>query len=47
MLNLDINPTLDEDMLKAVNKLKSFDESFTCMKVFKILRMLITEWYIF
>ncbi len=43
-MNFDFNPTLDEDMHKAATRVRTFDESFACVKVFKVLKNLITEW---
>jgi hypothetical protein len=37
-------PTLDEDMNKAASRMRSFDETFACVKVFKVLKALVTDW---
>jgi DNA polymerase epsilon subunit 1 len=44
LLSFDFNPTLDEDMNKVAKSIRSFDETFGCLKAFKILKALITEW---
>ena len=44
LLSFENNPTLDENMDKAARSIRSFDETFSCIKVFKILKNLITEW---
>lgn len=48
LLTLDLHSaaTLDEEMNKSSTKFRSFDESFANVRTFRVIKKLVTDWYL-